>query len=130
MISQDVYYFYKAHSVYRNYGGIAFGSDEGINIARAIGNNKAAILVNHGLITIGETVDEAAYLYMLLEKSCQVQLMVEATGLPKVIVPDDEAMDTFQMASRPVSHITSQTGNSPNILSGNTVCRVPTQLQA
>jgi len=101
MISQDVCYFYKAHSVYRNYGGIAFGSDEGINIARALGNNKAAILVNHGLITVGETVDEAAYLYTLLEKSCRAQLMVEATGLPKVIVPDDEAMDTFQMASRP-----------------------------
>jgi ribulose-5-phosphate 4-epimerase/fuculose-1-phosphate aldolase len=98
-----VCYFYKAHSVYRNYGGIAFGSDEGTNIALALGNNKAAILVNHGLITVGETVDEAAYLYTLLEKSCRVQLMVEATGLPKVIVPDDEAMDTFQVASQPVS---------------------------
>jgi hypothetical protein len=103
MISQDVCYFHKAHSVYRNYGGIAFGSDEGTNIARALGNNKAAILVNHGLITVGGTVDEAAYLYTLLEKSCRVQLMVEATGLPKVIVPDDEAMDTFRMASQPVS---------------------------
>jgi ribulose-5-phosphate 4-epimerase/fuculose-1-phosphate aldolase len=103
MISQDVCYFYKAHSVYRNYGGIAFGQDEGTNIARALGNNKAAILVNHGLITVGETVDEAAYLYTLLEKSCRIQLMVEAIGLPKVIVPDDEAMDTFQMASQPVS---------------------------
>ncbi|KAI4767004.1 arad-like aldolase/epimerase [Aureobasidium sp. EXF-3400] len=101
MISQDVCYFYKAHSVYRNYGGIAFGQDEGTNIARALGNNKAAILVNHGLITVGETVDEAAYLYTLLEKSCRIQLMVEAIGLPKVIVPDDEAMDTFQMASQP-----------------------------
>ncbi|KAI4804950.1 arad-like aldolase/epimerase, partial [Aureobasidium sp. EXF-8845] len=101
MISQDVCYFYKAHSIYRNYGGIAFGSDEGTNIARALGNNKAAILVNHGLITVGETVDEAAYLYTLLEKSCRIQLMVEATGLPKVIVPDDEAMDTFQVASQP-----------------------------
>ncbi|KAI4805022.1 hypothetical protein E4T45_10968 [Aureobasidium sp. EXF-8846] len=101
MISQDVCYFYKAHSVYRSYGGIAFGSDEGTNIARALGNNKAAILVNHGLITVGETVDEAAYLYTLLEKSCRVQLMVEATRLAKVIVPDDEAMDTFQVASQP-----------------------------
>ncbi|KAH0289107.1 putative aldolase [Aureobasidium namibiae CBS 147.97] len=101
MISQDVCYFYKAHSVYRNYGGIAFGQDEGTNIARALGDSKAAILVNHGLITVGETVDEAAYLYTLLEKSCRIQLMVEATGLPKVIVPDDEAMSTFQSASQP-----------------------------
>jgi ribulose-5-phosphate 4-epimerase/fuculose-1-phosphate aldolase len=80
MISQDVCYFYKAHSVYRNYGGIAFESDEGTSIARALGDNKATILVNHGLITVGETVDEAAYLYTLLEKSCRIQLMVEAIG--------------------------------------------------
>lgn len=103
MISQDVCYFYKAHTVYRNYGGIAFESDEGTSIARALGDNKAAILVNHGLITVGQTVDEAAYLYTLLEKSCRIQLMVEATGLPKVIVGDDEASETFRMASQPVS---------------------------
>jgi ribulose-5-phosphate 4-epimerase/fuculose-1-phosphate aldolase len=103
MISQDVCYFYKAHTVYRNYGGIAFESDEGTSIARALGDNKAAILVNHGMITVGQTVDEAAYLYTLLEKSCRIQLMVEATGLPKVIVGDDEAADTFKMASQPVS---------------------------
>jgi ribulose-5-phosphate 4-epimerase/fuculose-1-phosphate aldolase len=103
MISQDVCYFYRAHAVYRNYGGIAFESDEGTSIARALGDNKASILVNHGLITVGQTVDEAAYLYTLLEKSCRIQLMVEATGLPKVIVGDEEAADTFQMASQPVS---------------------------
>jgi ribulose-5-phosphate 4-epimerase/fuculose-1-phosphate aldolase len=103
MVSQDVCYFYNAHTVYRNYGGIAFESDEGTSIARALGDNKAAILVNHGLITVGQTVDEAAYLYTLLEKSCHIQLMVEATGLPKMIVGEDEAADTFRMASQPVS---------------------------
>ncbi|KAI5197554.1 arad-like aldolase/epimerase [Aureobasidium subglaciale] len=101
MISQDVCYFYKAHSVYRNYGGIAFESDEGTAIAHALGSNKAAILVNHGLITVGVTVDEAAYLYTLLEKSCRIQLMVESTGLPKMMVPDEEAADTFRLASQP-----------------------------
>lgn len=131
MISQDVCYFYKAHSVYRNYGGIAFGQDEGTNIARALGDNKAAILVNHGLITVGETVDEAAYLYTLLEKSCRIQLMVEATGLPKMIVPDDEAMNTFESASRPVI-LTKLTDQDILliVLPGNTLCRVSTKLQA
>lgn len=127
MISQDVCYFYRSHSIYRNYGGIAFESDEGTSIAHALADNKAMILVNHGLITVGETVDEAAYLYTLLEKSCRIQLMVEAAGmqsmnaarrdvqgtvltsllrsvgLPKVIVRDEEAADTFRMASQPVS---------------------------
>lgn len=103
MINQDVCYFYNAHTVYDSYGGIAFGSEEGENIARALGGGKACILTNHGLITVGETVDEAAYLYTLLDKSCQVQLMVEAAGLPKKMVPDEEAAYNFKMASDPVS---------------------------
>ena len=49
------------------------------------------------------SVDEAAYLYTLLDKSCQVQLMVEAAGLPKRLVPDEEAAYNFKMASDPVS---------------------------
>jgi ribulose-5-phosphate 4-epimerase/fuculose-1-phosphate aldolase len=93
MISQDVCYFYKAHSVYRNYGGIAFESDEGTSIAQALGDNKGMILVNHGLITVGETVDEAAYLYTLLEKSCRIQLMVEATGMDPKDAAQRDARD-------------------------------------
>lgn len=103
MINQDVCYFHNAHSVYDNYGGIAFAADEGQNIARALGDGKASILVNHGLITVGSTVDEAAYLYTLLDKSCQIQLMVEAAGLPKKLVPEQEAAYNFKMASDPVS---------------------------
>lgn len=103
MLNQDVCYFHNAHTVYDNYGGIAFAADEGKNIANALGNGKASILVNHGLITVGQTVDEAAYLYTLLEKSCQIQLMVEAAGLPKRLVPEEEAAYNFKMASDPVS---------------------------
>ncbi|KAL1305625.1 hypothetical protein AAFC00_007225 [Neodothiora populina] len=101
MISQDVCYFHNAHTVYDNYGGIAFGADEGQNIAHALGDARASILVNHGLITVGSTVDEAAYLYTLLDKSCGIQLMAEATGLPKRIVPEAEAAGTFKVAADP-----------------------------
>jgi ribulose-5-phosphate 4-epimerase/fuculose-1-phosphate aldolase len=103
MLNQDVCYFHKNHSVYDNYGGIAFAKDEGTNIANALGKGKAAVLVNHGLVTVGQTVDEAAYLYTLLEKSCRVQLMVEAAGLPKKLVPDEEAAAVCRVASDPVS---------------------------
>lgn len=103
MLNQDVCYFYNAHTVYDNYGGIALADEEGQNIANALGDAKASILVNHGLITVGSTVDEAAYLYTLLEKSCKIQLMVEATGLPKKLVPDEKAAYTFKVASDPVS---------------------------
>lgn len=51
---------------------------------------------------MGGTVDEAAYLYTLMEKSCDVQLRVEAAaaaGLEKIIVDDEAAEYTFRMGS-------------------------------
>ncbi|KAH6869429.1 putative aldolase [Thelonectria olida] len=99
MINQDVCYFYKAHSVYTNYGGIANEVSEGQRIAESLGDGKAAILMNHGLLTVGETVDEAAFLFCLMERSCKVQLLTEGAGLEKVMVSDEEAAYNFRMAS-------------------------------
>lgn len=102
MINQDVCYFYKAHSVYSNYGGIANEASEGQRIAESLGDGKAVILMNHGLLTVGETVDEAAFLFCLMERSCKVQLLADRTELKKQIVSDEEAAYNFKMASTPV----------------------------
>ena len=62
------------------------------------------ILRNHGLLTVGSTVDEACYLYTLMERSCQIQLLAEAAaanGVEKVYVPDEAARYTFDHASDP-----------------------------
>ena len=56
--------------------------EEGKRIAHALGDNKAAILRNHGLLTVGTTVDEAAWWFITMERSCQVQLLAEAAGDP------------------------------------------------
>lgn len=53
---------------------------------------------------MGGTVDEAAYLYTLMERSCEIQLMVDAAaanGIPKVYVEDEAAAFTFKMSSDP-----------------------------
>ncbi len=55
---------------------------------------------------MGGTVDEAAFLYTLMERSCEVQLKVDAAaanGIPKVFVDDEAAAYTFKMASDPES---------------------------
>ena len=96
MLNQDVTYFYgEAQAVYRDFGGIVFEPEEGERLAAALGpRGKGMILRNHGLLTVGSTVDEAAYLYTLMERSCEIQLMVEAAaanGLEKVYVPEASA---------------------------------------
>lgn len=104
MINQDVCYFYKAHSVYSDYGGIANESSEGEKIAKSLGTGKASILMNHGLLTVGQTVDEAAFLFCLMERSCKVQLLADRTGFEKRIVSDEEAAYNYKMASTPVCY--------------------------
>jgi hypothetical protein len=63
------------------------------------------ILRNHGLLTVGSTVDEAAYLFLLMEKSCQIQLAADAAaaaGRQKVYIDDEAARYTFESTSESV----------------------------
>lgn len=105
MINQDACIFYNCHAVYDNFGGVVFEGEEGKRLAQALGNNKAMILQNHGLLTVGETIDEAGYLFDLLERTCQVQLQVEmvakACGFDKKIIGEDEAAFTYYNTSHP-----------------------------
>ena len=79
MLTQDACKFHNAHSVYNSYGGVVLASEEGAQIARALGpTHKACILRNHGLLTVGKTVDEAAFLFTSMEHACQGQLLAEA----------------------------------------------------
>jgi ribulose-5-phosphate 4-epimerase/fuculose-1-phosphate aldolase len=106
-ISQDVCAFYEDHALYTDYGGVAVGLDEGQQIANALGSHKAAILQNHGLLTVGQTVDEAAWWFITMERSCQVQLLAEAaaarTNQPLKYISDEVARETFQIVGSPLS---------------------------
>ncbi|KAL4926834.1 class II aldolase/adducin N-terminal [Aspergillus undulatus] len=109
MLNQDVAMFYgKAQSVYKEFGGVVLKEEESVALASALGNEgKGMILKNHGLITVGSSVNEAAYLFMLMEKSCQIQLAADAAaaavGRKKVYIDDDAARFTFENTSEPES---------------------------
>ncbi|SES33206.1 Ribulose-5-phosphate 4-epimerase/Fuculose-1-phosphate aldolase [Streptomyces sp. yr375] len=81
-ITQDAAAFYRDHAVYDYYGGPAGYREEGRRIAAALGGHKAAILQNHGLITVGHSVGEAAWWFITMERSCQAQLLAMAAGKP------------------------------------------------
>jgi len=105
MLSQDICNFFDAQAVYASYGGIVFAEEEGRNIAKALGaKSKSAILMNHGLLTVGSTVDEAGFLFGLLDRGCVMQLEVEAAmagnpTLKRNIISDEEAAYNYKMAS-------------------------------
>lgn len=105
MITQDALRFYKSHSVYDNFGGIVLDREEGRRIAKCLGKGKAAILQNHGLLTVGNSVDEAAFWFMSLDKTCHAQLLVDAasagSGHKKIIIADEEAQFTCDQTGTP-----------------------------
>jgi len=69
--------------------------EEGVEVARHLGQHKAMILRNHGLLTVGKSVDEAAWWFIAMERSCQSQLLAEAVGEP-VEMSDEEARRGYE----------------------------------
>jgi len=90
-LTQDSCAFHRDH-VLVPYGGLALTHQEGERIAEGLGSCKAAILANHGLLTVGNTVDEAAWWFVSMEGACRGQLLAEAAGTPKPL-PDALAAD-------------------------------------
>src|SRR3978361_2319635 len=87
-ITQDACAFYDDHALFDQYSGVVLDLEEGKRIAHALGDRKAAILRNHGLLTVGQSVEEAAWWFITMERSCQAQLLAEAAGTPILIDPD------------------------------------------
>jgi ribulose-5-phosphate 4-epimerase/fuculose-1-phosphate aldolase len=79
-ITQDVCAFHGDHALFDDYTGVVLDVEEGKRIAHALGDHKAAILRNHGLLTVGRSVDEAVWWFVTMERSCQVQLLADAAG--------------------------------------------------
>jgi ribulose-5-phosphate 4-epimerase/fuculose-1-phosphate aldolase len=92
-ITQDVCAFYKDHELFDDFTGVVLDTAEGKRIAHALADAKAVILRNHGLLTVGQTVDEAVWWFITMERSCQVQLMAEAAGTP-VLIDEEQATVT------------------------------------
>src|SRR5207302_10499031 len=97
--TQTVRDFYGAISLVDDYTAVVLHTDEGKRIAHALGEHKAVILRNHGLLTTGQSVDEAAWWFITMERSCHVQLLAEAAGKPTLIDKEMAALTQTQVGS-------------------------------
>ncbi len=73
--------------------------EEGKRIAHALEGNKAVILRNHGLLTVGHSVDEAVWWFITMERTCQAQLLAEAAGAPVLIDEENAELTSGQVGS-------------------------------
>jgi ribulose-5-phosphate 4-epimerase/fuculose-1-phosphate aldolase len=87
-------------ALYDTFNGIVLGPEEGEQIAAALGQRKAAILANHGLLTCGSTIESCVRWFISLENLCETQLLADAAaagrGGATIKVADEEAEYTYR----------------------------------
>jgi ribulose-5-phosphate 4-epimerase/fuculose-1-phosphate aldolase len=71
---------------------VAVEEKAGIGLAEAMGNHRAILHQNHGLLTSSpHSIDDAAWWFIALEQCCKAQLAVAASGLTPTFVTPDRA---------------------------------------
>lgn len=98
-ITQDACAFFEDHSLYDDFTGVVSDYEEGRRIGKALGQYKAVILQNHGLLTVGGSVAEAVWWFITMERSCQAQLIAMAAGKPTLIDRDTALVTREQVGT-------------------------------
>ncbi|MER6051751.1 class II aldolase/adducin family protein [Streptomyces sp. NPDC001793] len=107
-ITQEACAFYEDHALHTAYTGVVVDEEEGRRVAASLGPRKAVILRNHGLLTVGDSVDAAAWWFLTMERCCQVQLAARAAGEPVPIGHQDALRTREQLGSDLVAWINYQ----------------------
>ncbi len=98
-ITQDACVFFEDHALVREGGGrIVLDEEGGRILAKGLGTMKAAIHQNHGLFTVGQSVDEAAWWFITMERTCEAQLLAQAAGTPLLVSAEDARYTREQTA--------------------------------
>jgi ribulose-5-phosphate 4-epimerase/fuculose-1-phosphate aldolase len=88
MVSQAAMRFYNRIS-YHDYEGITEDFGERARINKALGKNRALIMRNHGLLTVGKTAREGFVLMKSLIEAANIQLKMEATSGDLIEIPGE-----------------------------------------
>jgi ribulose-5-phosphate 4-epimerase/fuculose-1-phosphate aldolase len=84
-ISQESCIFFEDHALFDDEEVQIQGTDGGRRIAEALGDKRAVLLRNHGLLTVASRVDEAVGSFVALERVAEVHMKVRN---PKPISPE------------------------------------------
>jgi ribulose-5-phosphate 4-epimerase/fuculose-1-phosphate aldolase len=91
--------FFHGHVAYDdNYTGTADHVDEGVRLARLVGDNHVLFMKNHGVLVTGDTVAQAYRRLYKLERVCRAQVLAMSTGMPLETLSDDIVAQVQQPA--------------------------------
>ncbi|MEN4475746.1 class II aldolase/adducin family protein [Mycolicibacterium cosmeticum] len=102
-INQNACVFFDDQVLFDDYFGPVLADDEGAKIASALAESraKAAVLVNHGVVTVGGSVAEAAWWFIAFERAAQVALLCEAAATRPRQVAENVARDAHSVSGTP-----------------------------
>jgi ribulose-5-phosphate 4-epimerase/fuculose-1-phosphate aldolase len=103
-ITQDSTAFYDDHALFEDFTGVVLQAGEGDRIAAALGQRKAVILRNHGLLTVGATVEAAVWWFIAMDDAARAQLLAEAVGKP-ILIDDATAKLTAEVVGTPLAGV-------------------------
>lgn len=83
--------FYEDHAVYSEYDGVVLDPEQTTRMVEVLGDKRALILANHGLITCAGSVEQAIIDMIDFDRSCELNLRVMATGRKPQLVPPEAA---------------------------------------
>jgi ribulose-5-phosphate 4-epimerase/fuculose-1-phosphate aldolase len=98
-LTQDSCAFFEDHAVFDDFTGVVLDRSEGDRIAEALGAHKAVILLNHGILTAGPTVEAAAWWFIAMDNAARTQLLAEAAGTPRPIPAETARLTATQVGS-------------------------------
>ena len=98
-IVQESCAFYDDHVLFGEYNGLVLEQAEGERIAGLLGGRRAAILRHHGLITVGGSVEEAAWWFITMDRACQMELLARAAGTPRVMTQEEATLAHRQFSN-------------------------------
>jgi L-ribulose-5-phosphate 4-epimerase len=99
-VGNDGVHFYAGLPVFSETTDLIIDQERGKAVARCLGRHQALILRNHGIVTAGRTIEEAVWLALKLERACQVQLLAEMAGGPRLVTSPEEAPAKHRRGNR------------------------------
>jgi L-fuculose-phosphate aldolase len=64
----------------REWPGLPIGDSEGEIISTALGNKRVILLANHGFLAATSSLEESAYLSVLIERAARSQILAQSVG--------------------------------------------------
>jgi L-fuculose-phosphate aldolase len=82
LINHDSLLFYEGLATFEETAGLIMNIQLGQAVAHALGNSKAVLMRNHGVLVVGSDIPWLTYTALTLERAIMIQMLAQSLGTP------------------------------------------------